>query len=393
MKVYYDLAMSMQEETIKHRRALHQMAEVGFELDKTVAYVCEVLESYGVEHSIICAGGIVANIGNKQGKTILLRADMDALPMDEDNDLDYKSQNQGAAHTCGHDLHTAMLLTTAKILKSMEADLCGNVKLMFQPNEEGLLGAQLMIENGVLNNPTVDSAMAMHVFAGLGKTGIFTYKYGAFAAGATRFKIDIQGKGGHGARPEDTIDPLLISSYIYQGLLSIQTRQLGGIEPFVLTIGKMSGGDAPNIIPDSATMEGSMRFFSNEVGKLGFSRIEQIATQTALLYGGTATVTDLGTCPPVVNDNALVDQVCGYIESELGEHSLFETKDLNMGSEDFAFVMNEVPGVYVGVNAGSKEDGYQYLCHHPKVTFDESVFPYGIAAFVSCATNWLKDNK
>lgn len=392
MKEFYEKALALQEETIQHRRHLHQIAEVGFNLEKTVAYVCDTLSSYGVQHEVICDGGIVANIGNRNGKTILLRGDMDALPMEEESGLEFASKHSGAAHTCGHDLHTAMLLTTAKLLKAMESQLSGNVKLMFQPDEEGLLGAKKMIDHGLLCNPKVDCAMAMHVFPAGGKTGIYNYKYGAFAAGATRFKIDIQGKGGHGARPEVAIDPLLIATYIYQGLLSIQTRTLGGTEPFVLTIGKLAGGDAPNIIPDRATMEGSMRFFSNEVGQLAFQRVKQIAKTTAELYGGSAHVVDLGTCPPVVNNEKLLDFVVDTIQEELGEDHIEEIHDLNMGSEDFAFVMNEVPGVYLGINAGSKEDGYEYFCHHPKVRFDESVLPYGIATFVRCATDWLNEN-
>lgn len=392
MKKFYEQALALQEETIKHRRAIHKIAEVGFALEKTVAYVTSVLDEYQVEYEVICEGGVVANIGNKKGKTILLRADMDALPMVEESGLDFAS-NHAAAHTCGHDLHTAMLLVTAKLLKRMEHELSGNVKLMFQPDEEGLRGAQAMIDNGLLENPKVDAAMAMHVFPSELETGVFLYKHHAFAAGASRFRIDIQGKGGHGARPEETIDPLLIATYIYQGLMSIQTRQLGGIEPFVLTIGKLAGGDAPNIIPDKATMEGSMRFFSNEVGTFAFERIEAIATQTAALYGGSITFTNLGTCPPVINDEKLLNDVVGYIDRELGSKHLLEINTLNMGSEDFSLVMNEVPGVYLGISAGSKANGYEYFVHHPKVTFDETLFPYGIAAFMSCAANWLEENK
>lgn len=390
MTEYLTRANELKEEFIQIRRTLHQNPEIGNDLPNTVKLVKEKLQEMGIESQEICKGGLVATLGNPGGKTILLRADMDALPMKENSDFDFASTNE-FAHTCGHDMHAAILLGAAKILKENENKLEGYVKLMFQPAEETLSGAQDMVDAGVLKNPDVDAAMAFHVFPGPQAPGCVNYTVGPMAASSDSVRFLITGHGGHGAMPHTTVDPVNIAAKIYEGLQTIVSREVDPAERAVITIGKVAAGDALNIIPQTAEMLGTVRTFNKEVREFVKKRIVEIAQTTAKAFRGTCEVEFIGGTPACINDEKTVLELLEYIKEDAVETTVMPPL---MGSEDFSIVAEQVPGAYFALTAGGDEEKYQiYGNHHPKVCFNEDCIPYGMAMFANCAQQWLKNNK
>lgn len=396
MKTYLEDALKIKDDIVGIRRKIHQNPEVGRELPKTKAIIIETLKSYGIEPKDIIESGVTATIGKPGGKTILLRADMDALPMPEYNeDLEFRSQEENKMHACGHDIHTSMLLGTAKILKERESELEGQVKFMFQPDEEGLSGAKAMIEEGILENPKVDVAMGMHVFPGFFDVpaGSMLITPGPIMAGQIRFRINVTGVGCHGALPETGVDPINIGVQIYNAITTIKMREIPTMDPCVITIGQFEFGSTGNIIPDTGVIEGSIRFMKNEVGDLAYKRIGEISNSIAKVMGGTAEVSMPTYAPSCTNDPALTNEIKGYIEETIGADMILPFEFQVMGSEDFAFISNKVPSVFVALATGSPKEGYKYPVHNPNVRFDEDAIPYGISAYVASAINWLKNNK
>lgn len=386
---YLKRANEIKDETIAIRRQLHENPEVGNDLENTVKLVREKLTEMGIESKEIAKGGVVATIG-KPGKVILLRGDMDALPMKEDSGLPFASKNN-YAHTCGHDMHTAVLLGAAKLLKENEEALEGTVKLMFQPDEERLGGAQAMVDAGVLKNPAVDVAMAFHVFPGETAPGGIQYRFGPMAASSDNFRIHVEGHGGHGAMPNTTHDPINAAAHIHIALQEILAREVDPQQPLVITVGQFTSGNAPNIIPQSAEMFGTIRSFNNDVREMAKTRVREIAELTAKTYRCEATVDYLYGTPPNINDKEVTEEILGYIKEYANS---VEEAPVLMGSEDFAVVANEVPSAYFALCAGGKEEIYNGKSnHHPAVCFNEGCMPYGVAMFARAATEWLKNNK
>jgi amidohydrolase len=392
-------AQELQETLIKDRRYIHENAEVHNELPITSAYVMTRLREMGYEPKEICKSGIVAIAGKKPGKTILLRADMDALPIVEENELEFKSRSK-FMHACGHDLHTAMLLGAAKLLKNHEDEIDGQVKLMFQPAEETLCGASAMIESGVLENPKVDVALMIHVFAGMPlPTGsIIIPKGGIFSASSDSFKVTVQGKGGHGAMPNTTVDPLNILAHINLAFQEINAREIAPGANVVLTIGQMHGGNSANVIPDTAFLEGSIRTFHKETREFVKARLEQIGNGVASTFRGSATVQFEKCCPSVIVDKSLRDQIFDYAVVLFGEDKLVDVnKAMGVstipGSEDFSFISEKVPSIMLCVAAGSPEEGHVFPQHHPRITFNEDALSTGTALYANSAIEWLKNNK
>ena len=318
-------AKLIKDDLIKYRRTIHSNPEVGQELPKTKAYVIDRLKEMGYEPEEICESGIVATIsGNKEGKVFLLRADMDALPMQEATECNFKSNN-GCMHSCGHDMHTAMLLGAAKLLKQNQDKIEGTIKLVFQPDEEGFTGAKKMIEAGVLENPKVDAAMAMHVNSGT-PSNLVLCGLGPIIAGCNRFRIVVRGSGCHGAMPELGVDPINIAAHIYISLQEIISREISATQSAVVTIGKFVGGEAPNIIPSEVVMEGTIRSLNKEIGEFIFNRINDIVTSTAKMFRGEAELIELSSVPPLSNDNDLAHEITNYMKDLVGEQSvvLFE---------------------------------------------------------------------
>ena len=359
MNNFIKQAQEIKEELISWRRTIHNNPEVGAVLPETKAYVMNKLKEFGYDPKEICESGIVAIIeGKKPGKTFLLRADMDALPMAEATECDFKSTN-GCMHSCGHDMHTAMLLGAAKLLKQNQDQIEGTVKLVFQPDEEGFTGAKNMIKAGVLENPKVDAAMAMHVHSGT-PSNIVLYGLGTSIAGCNRFRIVVKGSGCHGAMPETGVDPINIAAHIYISLQEIISREISATEPAVLTIGKFSGGDAPNIIPGEVIMEGTIRSLNKELGEFIFNRMNEIVTSTAKMFRGEAELIELSSVPPLTNDKDLANELGGYVKDLIDEKAVVAFQGGGMGSEDFASYSYEVPSVYFMLGAGTKEENPLY---------------------------------
>ncbi|MDU4891357.1 MAG: M20 family metallopeptidase [Clostridium sp.] len=378
-------AKDMENQIIADRRAIHENPEVGHELPKTTAYVKQRLEEMGIEAKEICKSGIVATIG-KGEKTILLRADMDALPMQEINELSFKSQNNNA-HTCGHDMHTAMLLGAAKLLKDREAELKGMVKLMFQPAEEFGTGAKSMIETGLLENPKVNAAIGLHVMPDIDK-GVIEYKQGITSSFIDGFTIEVQGKGGHSSTPHTAIDPINILNSIYNNLNSLVSKEINPFETAVLTIGKFIAGDLANIIPDSGYMQGTLRCFSRETRNFLMNRLNTISTSVAASLRGECKVTSIST-PAVDNNSELCEFMVPYVEEVIGKENVRIKEKPLSGSEDFSYVAEAVPSMFMFLGTGDKDS---YPVHNPHVFFNESVLHKGTAILANCAINWLERN-
>ena len=386
-------AEAIKEELITFRRTIHSNPEVGDTLPKTKSYVMDKLKEFGYNPEEICESGIVATIeGREPGKTFLLRADMDALPIEEETDFEFKSNN-GCMHACGHDMHTAMLLGAAKLLKQNQDKIKGTVKLVFQPDEEGFTGAKKMIEAGVLKNPDVDAAMAMHVHSGT-PSNLVLCGLGTSIAGCNRFRIVVRGEGCHGAMPETGVDPINIAAHIYISLQEIIAREISATQPAVLTIGKFSGGEVPNVIPGEVIMEGTIRSLNKEAGEFIFNRMNDIVVSTAKMFRGEAELIELSSVPPLANDNDLAKEVTSYLKDLLGERAVVLFEASGMGSEDFASYSYQVPSVYLMLGAGSKQENplYGEAMHNEKVVFNEDILVTGAAMHAYSAIMWLKNN-
>lgn len=391
-KAIIDEANSISGEIINDRRRLHSCPETGVSLPNTVEYVKERLKNMGLTPREICESGIVAEISGKdKGKCVLLRADMDALKINEATDLEFKSQN-GNMHACGHDMHTAMLLGAAKILCDNRDKLNGTVKLVFQPDEEGFTGAKAMLKAGVLDNPKPQIGFALHVNSGT-PSGLVLCGRGTFMAGCTLFRIRLKGVGCHGAMPETGVDPINIAAHVYLSLQEITAREIGAKNPAVVTIGKFCGGDAPNIIPQEAVMEGTIRTFDRDLTARILSRIEQIAMSTAKAFRGEAEVCEIASAPPLINNPELTTQMAEYAKELFGEKSVILLDDGGMGSEDFASYTYELPCAYLLLGAGTAQENELYgkPMHNEKVVFNEDILKKGAALHAYCAIKWLKE--
>ena len=385
------------------RRWLHAHAGTGFDIAETVQYVKETLTALGYTPKPCGKAGLVALAGGKKpGRVILLRADMDALPIEEQSGVDFASTN-GCMHACGHDMHTAMLLEAARLLKAHEDEIHGTVKLMFQPAEEIFCGAKDMIGAGVLQDPPVDAAVMIHVTAGTPFTPgtVIVSAPGVSAPAADYFEIRVQGKGCHGSMPSAGIDPLNAAAHILIALQELQARELPMGEPAVLTIGTLHSGNAANAIPDSAVMGGTIRTFSEETRAMLKKRMEEIAAGVAGAFRATATVSYGSGCPVLKNDTALAGQVEGFTRELLGDNACYSAEQLMAasggsrsagGSEDFAYVSQEVPSLMLALAAGQPEKGYRWPQHHPMVTFDEEALAPGSAVYAYTALRWLEEN-
>jgi len=393
-------AKALQDIIVKDRRYLHQNAELGMDLPVTSAYVTKRLKEMGYEPQVIKGAGVVALAGGKKpGKTILLRADTDALPILEENDLEYKSKTQNM-HACGHDAHAAMLLGAARLLKAHEDEIEGWVKLLFQPAEESLSGAKAMIEAGVLESPKVDAAFMIHIFSGMPvKAGtLIVSDPGYSTASADMFHIDIKGKGGHGAMPQSSVDPLNVAAHILIGLQEIIAREIPPSSTAVITVGQMHGGNAANIIPDTAFLEGSIRAFDKDERELMRNRVREVSKGLASVFRAEVSIEFRMECPSVFNDKALSDLALKVNKEMLGENNVITFKDAfpggkMTGSEDFGYISERVPSLIMALGGGSPEEGYPYPQHHPKVNFNEDVFYKGSAVYANTAIQWLKNNK
>lgn len=398
-------AAEMKAEITEKRKYLHSHAETGFALENTLAYVGSELAGMGYMPKPCGKAGLVAVAGGKKnGKVFLLRADMDALPIHEQSEVDFASGN-GCMHACGHDMHTAMLLGAAKLLKRHEGELNGTVKLMFQPAEEIFEGAADMIRAGVLENPRVDAALMIHVMSGmpLDVGTVIVSSPGVSAPAADVFEIRVSGKGCHGSMPNMGIDPLTAAAHILIALQEIVARELAMNDRAVLTIGTLHAGAAANAIPDEAVMSGSLRTFDEQIRVMLKQRVTDIAVGIATAFRAKASVEFGSGCPTLQNDKALSADVRRYVKELLGNNKAFTVAELNTsdgtggtsksaGSEDFAYISQKVPSIMLALAAGQSENGYIYPQHHPMVKFDNDALDIGSAVYAYTAMRWLEDH-
>ena len=386
---YYERALALKEETIAHRRWFHTNAEVGLNMPKGQAYVLAELEKLGISAKT-CGYGVSATVG-KPGKCILLRADMDALPMAEESGLEFACPTGTEAHCCGHDFHVAMLLTAAKMLKENEDTLEGTVKFMFQPAEETFEGAKNMIENGILENPVPDAALAYHVTSGMMPTGIYMYNNtGTMMFSVDGFKITVRGRGSHGAYPHAGIDPINIAVHIYLALEALIAREVDPVKANVLTVGKFNAGNANNIIPETAVLEGTIRSNDKACRELLVHRMKEVTLRTAEVYGGTAEIEMLSEVPPLICDPKLTTAFADMIK-DMGIPGAQPYPGVTASaSEDFAAIAARIPSTFMHLSAGFLDDRGAAPAHNPKVMFNEDVCPIGAACYAHCAAEWLK---
>ena len=372
-------------EIIRVRRDLHQIPELGIDLPQTVAFITGKLAEMNIPYEVYedCSC-VTATIG-QGGKCILLRGDMDALPVLEESGLEFASTT-GLSHACGHDFHAASLLGAAKILKDHEAELPGTVKLIFQSGEEVFKGAAAAVRNGVMENPKVDAAFATHVFASM---PLNTVAYGKYPmASVYGFKIRIQGKGTHGSSPETGIDPLTVGANILLALQEIIAREIPAAEEAALTIGHFEGGQAANVIPDSAILEGTLRAFKPEVKAYIMPRITEIAESIAKTYRASVTVEELSNCPAVAIDDGMMELTLNAV-SELGNGMNAVNMLHAMGSEDFAVYSELAPSMIVALGAGVPDKSKWVGQHNPKILFDEKILENEVALYVKVALDFL----
>lgn len=375
-------ADELRPKIIEDRRYLHCHAEFGMKLPETVSYVTKRLKEIGLQ-PVSCGGGIICDIGEGE-KTVLLRADMDALKVIEENDLPFCSQTE-ISHMCGHDLHTAMLLGTAALLKEEEANLKGRVRLMFQPGEEVMAGAKAMIDAGVLENPKVDAAFSMHVITTM-DNGVLAYKKGSAFSSIDIFKIRIEGKGGHGSALEYTVDPIKAAFLIYQGVEGIVARETSMFHSATCSIGHVEAGSMYNVIPESALLEGTLRCFDDRDREKILKRLQHVIDGVSLATGTKCTM-EISSNPSLKNDPALCEKIAPYL-SEIQGLLVRETSAPSTASEDFALISEKVPTMYMFFGVGNKAAAPN---HNAKAIFAEDKMYLGSAAMALAAVKYLEN--
>ena len=381
----------LQAQLVEWRRNFHQYPELGFQEHLTSEFVAQKLKLWGIDHQTeVAKTGIVATIpSNHPGEVLAIRADMDALPIQEENEVSYCSRHDGVMHACGHDGHTAIALGTAYYLSQHRDDFRGTVKIIFQPAEEGPGGAKPMIEEGVLNNPDVDAIIGLHLWNNL-PVGTVGVRSGALMAAVELFECTIFGKGGHGAIPQQTIDSVVVSAQIVNALQTIVARNLNPIESGVVTIGQLQAGTAHNVIADTAMMKGTVRYFNPALESFFPRRIEEIVAGICQSHGAKYELDYQKLYPPVIN-NAKIAKLVSSVAMEVVETPVGVVPECQtMGGEDMSFFLQQVPGCYFFLGSANVQKGLGYPHHHPRFDFDETVLAVGVEMFVRCVERFSR---
>ena len=385
-------ARAIAESIVADRRTIHQQPELAYKEENTAALVAERLRGLGLEVRTGVGGtGVVGLLtGGHPGKTVLLRADMDALPILEKNEAPYCSQNNGVMHACGHDGHTAMLLGVARIFAARRGEIAGNVKFMFQPAEEGGFGALRMLEQGLLDaGPAPAGAFALHVDSGR-YTGQVALLAGPSMAAADRFTITVTGAGGHASRPHQTVDPIVIACHVVTALQTIVSREVAPQDQAVVTIGRIESGTASNVIPDTATIAGTVRTYSPKLRDQIQERLVALAAGVATAMRAEAETDYRRGYPPLVNHVSGVETVRGAVHDVLGPTATV-TKEMTMGAEDFAYVLEKVPGAMFYLGVRNKSWPAPRSTHSAIFDLDEEALPIGTAVMAATALRFLRE--
>ena len=387
MNQFVKRAMELNDSIQKDRQFIHENAELGNNLPVTTEFVMRRLKEMGLEPKEICKSGVTALIkGKKPGKTYLLRADMDALPMGETSGLPFASKTP-YSHNCGHDIHSAMVLGAAQMLVEKVDELEGNVRLMFQPAEETFEGAKAMIDAGVLDD--VDAASGMHVMLDWDAPS-YGCGSGFMTSSCDGFKITVTGNGCHGAMPHTGIDPINVGVHIYSAFQELIAREVPPRETASLTFGQFGGGDSPNIIPHTVVMQGTLRTYNKDLRAKLVERMQTIVKAAAMMFNAKVEYEVLSAVPATYTNPEMLEEVKGYL-SEMGELRLADEKYIVTPSDDIAYISERVPTVYLLL--GCRVEGNPYGHHNPNVLFDEKAIPWGAAMHAQCAFEWLKNHK
>ena len=380
----------LQPALVEWRRQLHQKPELGFREQLTAAFIAQKLDEWGIEHQTgIAQTGIVAIIqGDRPGAVLGIRADMDALPIQEENDVPYKSQHDGVMHACGHDGHVTIALGTAYYL-SQHRDFAGTVKIIFQPAEEGPGGAKPMIEAGVLKNPDVDAIIGLHLWNNL-PLGTIGVRSGALMAAVELFNCTIIGKGGHGAIPQQAIDSIVVASQVVTALQTIVARNVDPTESAVVTVGQFNAGTAHNVIAATATMSGTVRYFNPQFDGFFKQRIEQVVSGICQSHGAKYELEYYSLYPPVINDEQIASLVRSIAETVIESPIGIVPECQTMGGEDMSFFLQEVPGCYFFLGSANADRDLAYPHHHPRFNFDETALGMGVEIFVRCVEQYCR---
>ncbi len=382
----FTAANGLQTQTVELRRAIHKEPELGLHLPDTQAKILESLTGLGLDITLgETSTSVVADLDTgRPGPTVLLRGDMDALPLQEDLDVAWKSTRDQQMHACGHDAHVSMLVSAAQLLSDNTSELSGRVRFMFQPGEEGFAGAKHMIDEGVLNG--VDRAFAIHVFTAI-PSGLFFAKGGPLMASADEFDITITGRGGHASMPAGCVDPIPAAAATVLSLNTMVGRVTNATDPAVLTVANLHAGTTTNIIPETAHMQGTIRTLDERTRELLIERVDQVAVNTAAAHGCSCTTKISRGYPVTVNDHGEVERASTAATQVFGDGSFHDMPDAVMGAEDFSYVLNEVPGSMVFLGVAPPDIPLEDVApnHSNYMTIDEDAMARGVAMYAAIA--------
>ncbi len=389
-KLIKDYILDIEEEIISIRRHFHMYPETAFNEFETSKRIADFLRQWGLEVTEgVAKTGVVGLLkGENPGKTIAIRADIDALPLTEKTGLEYSSKNIGNMHACGHDGHIAIALGTAKVLSKLKDKINGNVKFIFQPAEEGPGGAEIMIKEGVLENPKVDAIIGLHIWADA-PLGDVQISYGPIMASADRFDIKVIGKGGHGAIPHLSLDPIVVGAHIVTSLQTIISREIDPLDSAVISNCTFKSGDAFNIIPNEASITGTVRTFSKELRDFIPMRMREIVENITKAMRCTYEFDYYYWYPATINHVEFTKMFKNIAEDVLGKNKVYERMRPSMGSEDFSYYLQKTPGTYFFLGTRDESNGYDKSLHHPKYSINEQVLSIGVELFCNTVLKYL----
>ncbi len=377
-----EFSKEIKSEIIKIRRDLHRIPELSYDLPETRAYILKELKKYDIDiRENVGQNGIVATLNfSKPGKNIAYRADMDALPIMEENEVDYKSSHSGKMHACGHDGHMAMSFGILKIMYELKDELAGSIKFIFQPAEETEGGAKGMIEDGALENPKVDFIFGSHIWPDIesGKLGL---KYGPIMAGTDAVAIEVKGRGGHIAIPHKAVNPIVVCSKIVNEVEGFKNYFIDSSENAVINFGSFQAGETFNVIPDTGVMKGSVRTFSKKTQAIIKNKLKLVIDNISQIYGAESKLHYIENYPPTINNDEVIDELKRILNNLNESSRIKEVKKPSMGAEDFSYYLQKVPGVFIFVGTYNEEKNITQEIHHPKYNMDEDILTETVALY------------